>query len=245
MKGPGARLDALLVARGLAADLKEARALVLAGQVLSGDTLLDEAAGSLPEDAQLRVRGRKAFASRAGLKLEAALEAGNISVAGLRCLDLGASTGGFTDCLLRRGAAGVLCVDVGSNQLAWALRQDPRVVSREGTDYRSLKDSDLPRPLGFACADLAFTSVKPVFAHLLRWLEPGASWAVLVKPQFEATQREVGRGGVLRDEAVRLRVLVEARAAATAAGLEPCGHCESPLAGAKGNREWLLWGVRS
>jgi 23S rRNA (cytidine1920-2'-O)/16S rRNA (cytidine1409-2'-O)-methyltransferase len=237
------RLDALLTARGLAADPKEARALVLAGQVLSGDTLLSRASALLDDDTPLRVRGRKSFASRAGLKLEAALDQGKISVAGLQCLDLGASTGGFTDCLLRRGAAGVLSVDVGTNQLAWALRQNPRVLSREGVDYRHLEDEDLPRPLGFACADLAFTSVKPVFACLARWLAPGASWAVLVKPQFEVHSTELGPRGILRDEAARRRVLEEAVLAAETAGLEPRGHAESPLAGAKGNREWLLWGA--
>jgi 23S rRNA (cytidine1920-2'-O)/16S rRNA (cytidine1409-2'-O)-methyltransferase len=237
------RLDALLVARGLASDLKEARALVLAGKVLSGDTLLTLASDPTGEDTPLRVRGRKVFASRAGLKLEAALDQGGINVAGLQCLDLGASTGGFTDCLLRRGAAGVLSVDVGANQLAWGLRQDPRVHSLEGTDYRHLKDQDIPRPLGFACADLAFTSVKPVFACLARWLAPGGSWAVLVKPQFEVHPSELGPRGVLRDEAVRRRVLDEAILAAKAADLLSGGHLESPLAGAKGNREWLLWGA--
>ncbi|HTB23333.1 MAG TPA: TlyA family RNA methyltransferase [bacterium] len=236
------KLETLLCERGLAADLKEARALVLAGKVLSGDTLLSRASDPLDPEAPLRVRGRKAFASRAGLKLEAALDRGGIRVEGLRCLDLGASTGGFTDCLLRRGAAGVLSVDVGSGQLAWALRSDPRVVSREGLDYRHLKAADIPRPLGFACADLAFTSVKPVFAYLASWLAPGAAWAVLVKPQFEVHPSELGPRGIVRDETLRQRVLAEALQAAQEAGLEPRGHCESPLAGAKGNREWLLWG---
>jgi len=236
------RLDALLVARGLASDLKEARALVLASQVLSGDTLLGRASEPMREDMPLRVRGRKVFASRAGLKLEAALDQGAINVAGLQCLDLGASTGGFTDCLLRRGAARVLSVDVGSKQLAWKLRSDPRVLSREGTDYRSLREGDLPQPLGFACADLAFTSVKPVFACLARWLHPGGSWAVLVKPQFEVHPSELGPRGVLGDEALRRRVLDEAILAAKTADLLIGGHLESPVAGAKGNREWLLWG---
>jgi len=236
------RLDALLAGRGLAADLKEARALVLAGQVLSGDTLLSASAALVDADVPLRVRGRKTFASRAGLKLEAALESGGISVAGLQCLDLGSSTGGFTDCLLRRGALSVLSVDVGTNQLAWELRRDVRVLSREGTDYRDLKDGDLPRPLGFACADLAFTSVKPVFACLRRWLAEDASWAVLVKPQFEVQTTELGPRGVVRDDGLRRRVLDESFCAALAAGLAPRGHCESPVAGAKGNREWLLWG---
>ena len=242
MAEPRARLDALLVSRGLAADLKEARALVLAGQVLSGDTLLDSPGRLHPPDLALRVRGRKAFASRGGLKLEAALDAGAIEVRGLACLDLGASTGGFTDCLLRRGAARVLSVDVGHGQLAWALSRDPRVRSLERTDYRDLEPKDLPRPLGFACADLAFTSVKPVFSRLAAWLDAGARWVVLVKPQFEVLPTELGARGIVRDGALRARVLAEATAAAGAAGLRVLGSVESPVAGAKGNREWLLWG---
>ncbi|MGH7442315.1 MAG: TlyA family RNA methyltransferase [bacterium] len=237
-------MDALLVERGLAADINEARALILAGKVLSGDTLLSRAAEGLDPLVPLRVRGRKAFVSRAGLKLDAALSLGGIAVSGLRCLDLGASTGGFTDCLLRRGAATVLSVDVGRNQLAWELRCDPRVDSREGLDYRDLRECDIPRPLGFVCADLAFTSAMPLFPLLACWLEKGAAWVLLVKPQFEAAAFEVGPGGVLRDEAVRRRVLDKALSTADAAGLPAGGHAESPVPGAKGNREWLLWGRR-
>lgn len=239
------RLDALLVARGLAVDLKEARALVLAGQVLSGDTLLNGPSEVQDSLRVLRVRRRKVFASRGGLKLDAALTLGGISVVGLQCLDLGASTGGFTDCLLRRGARSVLSVDVGHHQLAWGLRSDPRVTSREGMDYRDLEDADLPRPLGFACADLAFTTVKPVFSCLARWLAPEGFWVVLVKPQFEVAQSELEPKGIVRDRCVRERVLVECVLAASTAGLAVSGHGESPLTGARGNREWLLWGKAS
>ena len=228
--------------RGLAADLKEAAALVLAGQVLSGDTLLEKPGQRLRPDVPLRVRGRKVFASRAGVKLEAGLVASGLDVEGLFCLDLGASTGGFTDCLLRRGAARVLAVEKGHGQLAWALAQDPRVESRERCDALALRAKDLGALPAFICADLSFTSCRPFFPVLRRLLAPGGAWMMLVKPQFEAAPGEVAAGGVVRDAGLRQRALDEARAAAAAAGLEPWGHLESPLAGAQGNREWLLWG---
>jgi 23S rRNA (cytidine1920-2'-O)/16S rRNA (cytidine1409-2'-O)-methyltransferase len=238
------RLDQALVDRGMAADLKEARALVLAGKVLSGDTLLQQPAAKLAEDAPLRLRGVKAQVSRAGAKLAAALDASGLPIEGRRCLDLGASTGGFTDLLLQRGALHVIAVEKGSQQLDWKLRQDPRVDSRERTDALALQAEDLGAPIGFACADLSFTSTKPFLPLLARLLPVGAGWVILVKPQFEAGLAEVGAGGIVRDDEVRARVLAELEAAARAAGLQPHGHLESPVPGAKGNREWLLWGRR-
>jgi len=237
------RLDALLVARGLAQDERSAQALVLAGQVLSGDTLLDKPGRSVAADLPLRLRGQKAFASRAGAKLEAGLEAAGFSVEGLRCLDLGASTGGFTHCLLKRGAAGVIAVEAGFNQLDWSLRQDPRVDSREGCDALALTQSALGGPVGFACADLSFVKSAPFFPVLAGLLERGGAWIFLVKPQFEAPAADLDHG-IVRDLDARQRALAGAWAAAEAAGMGPQGHLESPLAGAKGNREWLLWGRR-
>lgn len=238
------RLDQLLVDRGLAVDLKEARALVLAGQVLSGDTLLEQAAVKLAAELPLRVRGRKPYASRAGIKLAAALDASGLTVEGRSCLDLGASTGGFTDVLLQRGAKKVIAVEQGHNQLAWALRQDPRVDSRERTDALALNLQDLDGPAGFGCADISFVSAKPFLALLYRLLASGAGWVLLVKPQFEAGHGEVESGGIVRDEAVRRRVLAELSTAASEAGLQVQGSQPSPLPGAKGNQEWLLWGRR-
>jgi 23S rRNA (cytidine1920-2'-O)/16S rRNA (cytidine1409-2'-O)-methyltransferase len=243
LKPLSGRLDEALVARGLARDLKEARALILAGQVLSGDTLLESPAVRILPEASLRLRGVKLFASRAGAKLEAALDAGSLDVRGRLCLDLGASTGGFTDCLLQRGAARVVAVDVGHNQLAWSLRSDPRVLSLEGLDYRAFDPAPYGVP-GFACADLSFTSVQPLFPLLARWLEPGrGAWAVLVKPQFEASVGEVSPGGLVRDSLVRERILAEASRWAEEAGLSVSGSLLSPVPGAKGNREWLLFGT--
>jgi 23S rRNA (cytidine1920-2'-O)/16S rRNA (cytidine1409-2'-O)-methyltransferase len=238
------RLDQTLVDRGLAADLKEARAFVLAGKVLSGDTLLEDASAKIGAEAPLRLRGVKAQVSRAGAKLAAALEASGLPVEGRRCLDLGASTGGFTDLLLQRGASHVIAVEKGTQQLDQKLRRDPRVDSREKTDAMTLTPEALGGPIGFACADLSFTSAKPFLPLLARLLPVGAGWVILVKPQFEAAADEVEKGGIVRDDGVRERVLAELEDAAAAAGLRPQGHLESPLPGAKGNREWLLWGRR-
>lgn len=235
-------LEQLLVDEGLAADLKEARALIMAGQVLSGDTLLERPSERFEAGTPLRVRGRKAYASRGGAKLAAGLDAAGIPVEGLRCLDLGASTGGFTDALLQRGAASVLAVEQGYNQLEWRLRQDPRVESREQTDALSLTPDSCGAPFGFACADISFVSAKPFLPLIKRLLAPGGAWMLLVKPQFEAAPLELDEGGIVRDDAVRRRVLDELRQAAAQAGLQPEGSLESPLPGAKGNREWLLWG---
>jgi 23S rRNA (cytidine1920-2'-O)/16S rRNA (cytidine1409-2'-O)-methyltransferase len=242
-KKTGLRLDALLVSRGLAADERRAQALVLAGQVLSGDTLLDKPGLRVAADLPLRLRGQKAFASRAGAKLEAGLEAAGFQVEGLRCLDLGASTGGFTHCLLKRGAAKVIAVEAGYNQLDWALRQDPRVDSREGCDALGLSPEALGGPVDFACADLSFAKSAPFFPLLAALLAKGAAWVFLVKPQFEVGVADLDHG-IVRDLDARQRALAGAWAAAQAAGLGPLGHLESPLAGAKGNHEWLLWGRR-
>ena len=244
MKPRKIRLDALLLERGLAVDAKEAQALVLAGQVLSGDTLLDSVATLLAVDAELRVRGRKAFASRAGDKLNAALDASGISVQGLTCLDLGASTGGFTHCLLQRGAAKVVAVDKGHQQLAWALTQDPRVDSRERCDALSLTPQDLPSPIRFVSADISFDSLKPFLPLVSRLLQAGGHWIFLVKPQFEADPADVPKGGVVRDDLLRQQALDAIRDASQELGLGPQGSMASPIAGAKGNREWLLWGQK-
>ncbi len=241
-KIPKQRLDEQLVTRGLAKDRKEAQALVLAGQVLSGDTLLSLSAKALPIEQPLRVRGRKIFASRGGEKLEAVLVESGIKVKGLVCLDLGSSTGGFTHCLLEHGAAKVYAVEKGHHQLAYALTQDPRVVSWEGRDGMALKASDFAEPLGFASADISFTSLCPFLPVLKALLPAGSPWAFLVKPQFELPANKVGQGGIVRTDELRQEALEKVQRAAQEAGLKPLGSMASPLSGAKGNREWLLWG---
>lgn len=243
-KIPTQRLDALLVARGMAKDLKEAQALVLAGQVLSGDTLLSLSAKALPADKPLRVRGRKAFASRGGDKLEAALAASGIDVSGLVCLDLGSSTGGFTHCLLERKAAKVYAVEKGHHQLAYALTQDPRVISWENKDALELAVSDFAEPLQFACADISFMGLKLFLPLVAKLLPMGANWVFLVKPQFELPASKVGQGGIVRSDELRQEALDLVRKGAVDAGLKPLDSMACPISGAKGNREWLVWGRR-
>ena len=241
-KHPVQRLDEQLVMRGLAKDRKEAQALVLAGQVLSGDTLLSEPAKQLTVGLTLRIRGRKPFASRAGEKLEAGLQASRFDVKGKVCLDLGSSTGGFTHCLLLRDAAKVYAVEKGHHQLAYALTQDPRVISWEGRDALDLKKTDFAEPLGFACGDISFMSLQPFLPVVAAILPQGTPWVFLVKPQFELSPSKVGQGGIVRNDELRQEALEQVKKAALAAGLIAEGSMASPVAGAKGNREWLLWG---
>jgi 23S rRNA (cytidine1920-2'-O)/16S rRNA (cytidine1409-2'-O)-methyltransferase len=189
----------------------------------------------------LRVTGpARRFASRGGEKLEAALERFGVDPAGLDCLDAGASTGGFSDCLLRRGAARVAAVDVGYGQLAWAIRNDSRVTVLERTNVRDLRPGDLPFPPALVVADLAFISLGLVIPALAGVVDPGANFVLLVKPQFEAGPADVGRGGVVRDPAVWRRAIEVVAGACSAAGLSPLGVMASPLAGPAGNVEYLL-----
>lgn len=241
-KHPVQRLDEQLVARGLAKDRKEAQALVLAGQVLSGDTLLSEPAKQLAVGLTLRIRGRKPFASRAGEKLEAALQASRFDVAGKVCLDIGASTGGFTHCLLLRDAAKVYAVEKGHHQLAYALTQDPRVVSWEGKDALELQKADFAEPLGFVCGDISFMSLQPFLPVVAGLVPRGTPWIFLVKPQFELSPQKVGQGGIVRQDELRVEALEQVKKAALRSALIVEGSMASPVAGAKGNREWLLWG---
>jgi 23S rRNA (cytidine1920-2'-O)/16S rRNA (cytidine1409-2'-O)-methyltransferase len=238
------KLADVMVQRGLAKDLREATAMVLAGQVLSGDTLLEKPGQAVDPAIVLRLRGQKAYASRAGGKLEAALAAGQIDVTGLVCLDLGASTGGFTHCLLEHGAAKVYAVEKGHRQLAYALTEDPRVISWESKDGLALTPADFKEPLGFACADISFMGLKPFLPVLAKLLPAGASWVLLVKPQFELAASKVGQGGIVRSDELRQEALESVQAAANQAGLKPVGSMASPVVGTKGNREWLLWGRR-
>ena len=207
------RLDALLVARGLAESRARARALVMAGAVFSGDARLDKPGRQLDESAPLRLRGRgHPWVSRGGVKLAHGLDAFGLSPAGRVCLDVGASTGGFTDVLLARGAARVYAVDVGRGQLAWRLRADPRVVVLERTNARFLDRGHVPEPVGALVCDASFIGLSTVLPAPLALCAPGAWAMALVKPQFEAGRAEVGRGGVVRDPAVRAAVRARVRA---------------------------------
>jgi len=239
------RLDRLLAERGLAPSREKAEALILAGQVLVNDRRGDKPGARVPEDVHLALKGTLPYVSRGGLKLEHALRALGLPVQGWVCLDVGASTGGFTDLLLSRGARRVIALDVGKAQLAWKLRTDPRVIVLEGVNARHLGPEDLPFPVQLAVVDVAFISLRLVVPPLLPHLEPGAHLVCLVKPQFEAGRHQVGKGGIVREEAVRRLVIDNTVAALQAFGLELLGIVPSPIHGQKGNLEELAafrWG---
>jgi 23S rRNA (cytidine1920-2'-O)/16S rRNA (cytidine1409-2'-O)-methyltransferase len=238
------RLDVLLVERGLAPSRERARALVLAGLVRVGGRAVTKAGAPVGADAQIEVAGADhPFVSRGGLKLAAALDAFAVDVAGRVALDIGASTGGFTDVLLQRGVSRVVALDVGHGQLDWKLRNDPRVVVIERVNARSLTPEQLPadaRSFGVITIDVSFISLRRILPVVPALLAPGGDVIALVKPQFEAGRREVGKGGIVRDPAVHARVLEEVTSAADALGLTRSGDLESPVTGMEGNREFLL-----
>ena len=234
------RLDHWLVARGLAATREEAQAAIMAGLVTVDERTADKAGRRVGPGAKIVVRGpAREYASRGGVKLAAALDAFGLDVRGCVAVDLGASTGGFTDCLLRRGAAAVYAVDVGRGQLAWALRTDPRVVVLEGTNARHLEPGDVGGARDLVTADLAFISLRLVWPAIARIAAPGADVVALVKPQFEAGRDAVGRGGVVRDPAVHASVLGDVLRGAEAHGLRPAAVLPSPVTGPAGNIEYL------
>ena len=239
------RLDVALVERGLAETRAAAQRLVMAGLVFSGERRLDKAGQPVAEDTPLEVRGQPhPYVSRGGLKLERALDHFAIPVAGRTALDVGASTGGFTDCLLQRGAAKVYAVDVGTNQLAWKLRTDPRVVSMEKTNIRDVTRVVIPEPVDLIVCDASFIGLRTALPAALALAAPGAHLAALIKPQFEVGKGRVGKGGIVRDPALH----DEVRATISAwLGEQPgwtvLGTTDSPIEGAEGNKEFLIAGV--
>jgi 23S rRNA (cytidine1920-2'-O)/16S rRNA (cytidine1409-2'-O)-methyltransferase len=229
------------VSRGLAESRSRAQALIMAGAVFSGQKKLAKAGEMLSDDAALDVRGKDhPWVSRGGIKLEHGLTHFGFDVAGAVALDVGSSTGGFTDVLLSRGAAKVYAVDVGTNQLAWKLRQDPRVVVHEQTNARSLDSSIVPEPVDIIVCDASFIGLAKVLEAPLKLARPGANLVALVKPQFEAGRAEVGKGGVVRDPQVHARVCAEAAAWVEAQGWRVLGIEPSPITGPEGNVEFLL-----
>ena len=241
-----ARVDKLLVDQGLVASRDRARRLILAGEVWAGSRRIDKAGTELPIDTALEVRGGDIpYVSRGGLKLEAALSHWNLDVAGTVALDIGASTGGFTDCLLQHGAAKVIAIDVGYGQFAWALRQDPRVVLFERANIRQFQADRLPELANLAVVDVSFISLLLVIHKILELLHPEARLLALVKPQFEVGKGEVGKGGVVRDEAARLATVAAVKAFGQDIGLTNHGDFLCPIPGPKGNREYFLNFTRS
>lgn len=234
------RLDVLLVERGLAESSHKAQAMILAGEVEVEQRRADKAGAILPETAHIEVRSRQQkYASRGGMKLEGALQDFRVSPAGKVCLDIGASTGGFTDCLLQSGAARVYGVDVNTDQLAWKLRGDPRVVRIE-KNARELSARDLAEPAGLVVADVSFISVRKILEGAAACAKPGADLLILVKPQFELQREEVGKGGIVREKALHEKAVASVQSAMKRLELSVLGVAPSHLPGAEGNQEYFL-----
>lgn len=236
------RLDHLLVARGLCESREQGKRQILAGNVLVNDQPVTKAGQLVPDDAAIRLKELPKYVSRGGLKLEGALQRFQIDPTSAVCLDIGASTGGFTDCLLQNGAAKVYAFDVGTNQLAWKLRSDPRVVSRENYNVRHLNPADIPEPLDLIVADVSFISLTLVLPPTLPLLKPGGNALVLVKPQFELSREEIGRGGIVRDPKLHQKACDKIQAfIESTPGFLWKGLTDSPIKGTDGNREFLAW----
>ena len=240
MKAGKKRADQLLVDVGLAESRSKAQALILAGSVLANEQKVQKPGQLIAPDAPLRLLDQLPYVSRGGLKLEAALRSFEIAVAGKVCIDIGASTGGFTDCLLQNGAARVYAVDVGSSQLDWRLRTDPSVRVLDHTNARFLRPADIPEACHLAVCDVSFISVTLILPVIPPVLTPDGAMVILVKPQFESGREQVGKGGIIRDPAVQAAACNKVQAAVEALGFQTA-IIESPITGAEGNREFLLY----
>ncbi len=238
------RIDRLLVDRGLVESRERGQALILAGQVLVNGQKQDKAGSLVPDDAEIRILGElHPYVSRGGLKLAEALQKFGVSAEGKLALDVGASTGGFTDCLLQHGAKKVYAVDVGYGQLAWKLRQDPRVVTIERVNIRAIEPSLVPEPVDIAVIDVSFISLEKVVPSILQFLRPGAELVALIKPQFEVGKGQVGKGGIVRDEAARNAAKLRITEFISSLGFEVHGVIPSPITGQDGNIEFLVYAV--
>ena len=243
--GKRARIDLLLLTRGLVGSREEGQRRILAGEVLVKDRSVTKAGALVEPDAPIRLRGRDLpYVSRGGLKLERALEKFEIKTSDRIVLDVGASTGGFTDCLLAKGARRVYAVDVGYGQLDWKLRKDPRVLVLERTNIRYLSPEELPNPPELAVIDVSFISLRIVIPQVLKLLPREGEILALIKPQFEVGKGRVGKGGVVRVPEEHTRVIEEIRGTAENSGLEVGGVIESPLLGPKGNREFFIYLIK-
>lgn len=237
------RLDQLLVERGLAASREKAQALVLAGQVTIAGQRMEKPGHSVASDASVEVLERMPYVSRGGYKLAGALDAFHVDVSGRVCLDVGASTGGFTDCLLQRGAAKVWAIDVGHGQLDWKIRNDPRVVVREGVNARYLTPEEYPERFDLAVCDASFISATMVIPAIVPLLKSTGEMIVLVKPQFEVERGQVGKGGIVKEPELHQAACDRVRGAVEMLGFRT-RMVESPIQGAEGNREFLLYARR-
>ncbi|HEY6393032.1 MAG TPA: TlyA family RNA methyltransferase [Bryobacteraceae bacterium] len=234
------RLDLILVERGLAQSREKARALILAGQVLVEGQKADKVGHNVSIDSQIEILESPKYVGRGGLKLEAALDHFHIQTAGKVCLDIGSSTGGFTDCLLQRGAARVYAIDVGTGQLDWKLRNDPRVIVQEQVNARYLGRGEVPEPVDLAVCDVSFISITMILPVLPNLLAESAEMVILVKPQFELERHQVGKGGIIRDAALHQQACRRVEEAVERLGYRS-EIIPSPILGAEGNREFLLY----
>jgi 23S rRNA (cytidine1920-2'-O)/16S rRNA (cytidine1409-2'-O)-methyltransferase len=238
------RLDKLLIDTGMVESRQKAQALIIAGQVLVDEQRIDKPGKMVDVSATLRIKGEQLrYVGRGGLKLEAALKAFNLDVTGLRCIDIGSSTGGFTDCLLQHGALHVTAIDVGHNQLDWRIRQDERVTVREGVNARYLSVSDFPEmPNGFDCAtiDVSFISLDKILPAVVSVIKPGGWIVALIKPQFEVGKSDVGKGGIVTDSSKQDAVVEKIKSFAESIKLVSEGVIDSPIYGQDGNREFLI-----
>ena len=240
------RLDQYLCQNGLAQSRERAKALIMAGVVFVNEQKCDKAGDMIPEDAKVEVRGHDiGYVSRGGLKLEKAMQVFPVHPAGKVCMDIGASTGGFTDCMLQNGATKVYAVDVGYGQLAWSLRTDARVINMERTNIRNVTPDMLAEPIEFFSVDVSFISLKHIFPVAARICVPQADGVCLVKPQFEAGREKVGKKGVVREPETHLEVLLQAMEHATTNGFSVMGLDHSPIKGPEGNIEFLMHVQRS
>jgi 23S rRNA (cytidine1920-2'-O)/16S rRNA (cytidine1409-2'-O)-methyltransferase len=239
------RLDRLLVDRNLVESRERGQALILAGQVLVNGQKQDKAGALVPADAEIRIIGETLrYVSRGGLKLEAALRDFKISVSGRTALDVGASTGGFTDCLLQNGAAKVYAVDVGYGQMAWKIRQDDRVVVLERINIRAMEPSFIPEQVDIVVIDVSFISLEKVIPSIMKFMKPASDLVALIKPQFEAGKELVGKGGIVRDADARNAVVKRIEEFVKGTGLDVIGVIPSPITGQDGNVEFLIYAVK-
>jgi 23S rRNA (cytidine1920-2'-O)/16S rRNA (cytidine1409-2'-O)-methyltransferase len=239
---PKERIDKLLVEQGLVETRQKAQALILAGQVLANNQLIDKAGQKVDITSQLRIKGEQLkYVSRAGLKLEAALNHFDIKAKDKLCLDIGASTGGFTDCLLQNGAKEVFALDVGHNQLDWRIRQHPKVKVIEGVNARYLKTEDFPYLFDIVVVDVSFISLSKIFPVIPNLVKNSSEIVTLIKPQFEVGAKEVGKGGIVSDPSKHSRVINEVIEAANSYNFNSLGVIDSPITGADGNKEFLSY----
>ncbi|MGJ8678587.1 MAG: TlyA family RNA methyltransferase [Akkermansiaceae bacterium] len=236
------RADALLVARGLCDSREQAKRLILAGEVMEGTTVVAKPSSKLSSDAKLTVKTRQKYVGRGGFKIEGALDAFGIDPTGMICLDVGSSTGGFTDCMLQRGAARVHAIDVGTNQLVWKLRSDPRVMVKEQFNARHMKPEDIGEPIDLAVTDVSFISLTKILPPMFATLKDEGQIICLIKPQFELDREDIGRGGIVKDPALHQRAVDKIHNFVTEGlGYQWIKCIDSPITGTDGNREFLAW----